>query len=127
MVKIKILRFSDKQIFYGEQTSRALINALHDASREIGADLSIALLPGSSFINRPESLSAQYQEYLRKRLVAELKGTSDIAVIDLATRMQEAPEDHKKQWYFPNEGHLTPQGHRHVAQVLASRIKNRVQ
>jgi hypothetical protein len=122
IVKIKILRFSDKQIFYGEQTSLALINALHDASREIGADLTIALLPGSSFINRPESRSAQYQEYLQKRVVAELGGVSDISVIDLANRMQAAPEDTKKQWYFPNEGHLTPQGHEYVAQLLARKI-----
>ena len=101
----------------------ALVNALHNTSREIGANLTIALLPGSSFINRPESLSAQYQEYLRKRLVAELECTSDIAVIDLAIRMQTAPKDHKKQWYFPNEGHLTPQGHQYVAQVLSNIIK----
>ena len=100
----------------------ALVDALHDASRETGADLSIALLPGSSYINRPESLSAQYQEYLRKRLVAELEEASDIPVIDLATTMQAAPKDHKKQWYFPNEGHLTPQGHRYIAQLLAGRI-----
>jgi hypothetical protein len=100
------------------------VDALHDASREIEADLTIALLPGSSLINRPESLSAQYQEYLRKKLVAELEGTSDIAVIDLATRMQTAPKNKKEQWYFPYEGHLTPLGHRHVAEDLAGRIKN---
>jgi hypothetical protein len=99
-----------------------LINALHDASREIGADLTIALLPGSSFINRPESLSAQYQEYLQKRVVAELGGVSDISVIDLANSMQADQEDTKKQCYLPNEGHLTPQGHRYFAQLLAGGI-----
>ena len=104
----------------------ALVSALHDASREIGADLTIALLPGSSLINRPRSLSAQYQEYLRKSLAAELGDISNITVTDLATSMQAAPEDHKKQWYFPNEGHLKPLGHRHVAQVLTNRIKNGV-
>jgi hypothetical protein len=99
----------------------ALVDALHDASREIGADLTIALLPGSSFINRPESLSAQYQEYLRKRLVAELEEASDIPVIDLATTMQAAPKDNKKLWYFPHKGHLTPLGHRYVARLLAGK------
>ena len=102
----------------------ALVDALHDASRETGADLSIALLPGSSYINRPESLSAQYQEYLRKRLVAELEGVSDISVIDLANTMQAASKDKKKLWYFPNEGHLTPRGHQYVAEALAGRIRN---
>ena len=102
----------------------ALVSALHDASYEIGADLTIVLLPGSSFINHPDSLSAQYQEYLRKRLVVKLEVDNGISVIDLATRMQAAPKDDIKQWYFPNESHLTPQGHRHVAQVLANRIKN---
>jgi hypothetical protein len=73
----------------------------HDASREIGADLTTALLPGSSFIKRPESLSAQYQEYLLKRLVAELEDASDIPAIDLATRIQAATKDNKKTMVFP--------------------------
>lgn len=102
----------------------AVVGTLHDSSREIGADLTIALLPGSSFINRPESLSGQYQEYFRKKLVSELEDRSDIAIIDLASTMKAAPKSHKKHWYFPNEGHLTPLGHRHVAQALAGRIKN---
>ena len=100
----------------------ALVSALHDASREIGADLSIALLPGSSYINRPESLSTQFQEHLRKRLVAELEDAFEIPVIDLASKMRAAPKDTKKQWYFPNEGHLTPRGHRYVARLLAGEI-----
>ena len=63
----------------------ALADALEDSSRELGANLVIALLPGPSFINQPGSLSARYQGFLHEQLVAGLAERPDIQVIDLAS------------------------------------------
>ena len=99
----------------------ALTDALADSSRELGAELVIALLPGASLINQPESLSAHYQAFLRKQLVAGLAERPDTQVIDLAS-MLAAADNHSQPWYFPNEGHLTPQGHQLVAQLLREKL-----
>ena len=101
----------------------ALTDALADSSREMGAELVIALLPGSSFINHPESLSARYQEYLRKQLIGGLGERPDMKVIDLAAAMRTAADNSSQSWYFPNEGHLTTQGHEVVARLLAEKLQ----
>ena len=100
----------------------ALTDALADSSRELGAELVIALLPGASFINQPESLSAHYQAFLRKQLVAGLAERPGTQVIDLAS-MLAAADNHSQPWYFPNEGHLTPQGHQLVARLLHEKLR----
>ena len=99
----------------------ALTDALADSSRELGAELVIALLPGASLINQPESLSAHYQAFLRKQLVAGLAEQPGTQVIDLAS-MLAAADNHSRPWYFPNEGHLTPQGHQLVARLLREKL-----
>ena len=100
----------------------ALADALQDSSRELGAKLVIALLPGPSFINQPGSLSARYQGFLHEQLVAGLAERPDIQVIDLAS-MLAAADDGSQPWYFPHEGHLTPQGHQLVARLLAENLR----
>jgi len=52
------------------------------------------------------------------RPLAERPGTQ---VIDLAS-MLAAADNHSPPWYFPNEGHLTPQGHQLVAQLLREKL-----
>ena len=89
----------------------------------MGAELVIALLPGSSYINHPESLSARYQEYLRNQVVAGLGERPDINVIDLATAMRMAANKTSQPWYFPSEGHLTPQGHQYVALLISEKLQ----
>ena len=101
----------------------ALTDALADSSREIDAELVIALLPGSSYINHPESLSARCQEYLRKQLVTGLAEMPDINVIDLAAAMRAAADKSSQPWYFTNEGHLTPQGHQFVARLVSQEFQ----
>ncbi len=84
----------------------------------MGAELVIALLPGAWLYKNTESLSARYQEYLRKQLVAGLSG-DPWSVIDLAAAMRAAADKSSQPWYFPNEGHLTPQGHQFVARLVS--------
>ncbi len=84
-------------------------------------ELTLVLLPGRSFVEQPGSLSAQYQEFFRRALVAAC-GDAGIPVWDLALPLR---EDHQRQggaWFHPNEGHLTPAGHRAVFEVLTNRL-----
>ena len=48
----------------------------------------------------------------------------DINVIDLAAAMRTAADKTSQQWYFPNEGHLTPQGHQFVARLFSEKLQD---
>ncbi len=75
-------------------------------------------MPGKSYVEQPDSISAQYQDYLRKEIVAN---NDDMAVdvIDLATHLRERCERASCKWYYPHEGHLTAEGHRIVYDILS--------
>ncbi len=47
----------------------------------------------------------------------------DIKVIDLAAAMRAAADNSSQPWYFPNEGHLTPQGHQFVARLVSQELQ----
>lgn len=87
-----------------------------------GARLVVALLPGASYVERPASLSAQYQQYLREQLLQRLAGMADVAVIDLAAALRQAASEQGEPFYFPNEHHLNAQGHQFVSRVIAGSL-----
>lgn len=97
----------------------ALVQSLNKTCVAHDVKLSIALLPGSSYIEQPDSLSAMYQDYLRRTLVAELGHESLMTVIDLAAAMRINVDGIEKPLYFPNDGHLTTLGHRYIASTIA--------
>ncbi|MFH0907734.1 MAG: hypothetical protein V1929_03100 [bacterium] len=76
------------------------------------ARLYLVLLPGRSFVEKPYSLTGRYQEFIRGELVRRGRDAG-INVIDLAT-----PLRGRKGLYYPNDGHLTREGHRTVAGIL---------
>ncbi|MBE9560138.1 MAG: SGNH/GDSL hydrolase family protein [Proteobacteria bacterium] len=80
--------------------------------------LDVVLLPGRSYVEQPESLSAQYQEYFRKNIISLLDAAPSIKVMDMAVHLRELHHKGKRNLYYPNEGHLTPLGHRYVAEHL---------
>lgn len=84
-------------------------------------ELIIALLPGRSYVLRPESLSAKVQEYLRSEVMRSHAGSS-LRVIDLASALRSSTEPGHNAWYFPYEGHLTPEGHRVVANLISNEL-----
>ncbi len=93
----------------------ALIEKTDAEVERQGAVLKLVLLPGRSYVAQADSVSAQYQDYLRRRIVG---GLGDVPVFDLATAMRAKRVEAGGQWYFPNEGHLSPLGHRVVADLL---------
>ena len=74
-------------------------------------------MPGKTFVKNPNSPIAQAQNYLRRELVAALQHTQ-VEVIDLALLLRERYQKRSGKWFYPNEGHLTAEGHRIVADIL---------
>ena len=100
---------------------QAIVNRIAATCDEEGAEFLLALLAGRSFLERPGSLSAQYQEIVRTQIVAWAEAR-DLPVIDVANAMRHRAQGTSTGWYFKNEGHLTPAGHRVAAEILLPTI-----
>ncbi len=100
----------------------AIIHHMRAACAEKGVPLTLILMSGKSFVQRPESPSARFQNYLREKIL-EKRGDMNVDVIDLAARLRELHETKPGDWFFPNEGHLTPAGHRVVADILEPSVE----
>lgn len=100
--------------------AQAIIGELQRDCDAHGCSLRVALLPGRSWFAARASPSARYQDRVRRQLAASLAHTG--VVIDLAERMARNPRAGKEEWYFRRDGHLTPAGHRVVAEELAQAL-----
>jgi lysophospholipase L1-like esterase len=96
-----------------------LIERLDSECRERGIALRIALLPGRSCVERPNSVSAAYQEHLRSRII-EFAPRFNARIHDLTAELRRAYAENRESFFFPNDGHLTAAGHRKVARMLAA-------
>ena len=99
----------------------ALLAALRSHCRENGARLVLVLLAGRSFVERPGSNSAQFQDFFRQRVAAAAR-RQRVAVIDLAAHLKRYSREKDVRLFYPNEGHLTPAGNRVAAAFLARRL-----
>jgi lysophospholipase L1-like esterase len=74
----------------------------------------LAVMAGRSFVESPSSLSAQFQDFFRRRLVG---GAAErrIALIDVGGELRSRYRRLGGRWFHPNEGHLNADGHRVVA------------
>jgi hypothetical protein len=101
---------------------RAIVTSMSEEAQRHGAGFGVALLAGKSFVREPRSLSARYQDHLRRGILEDL---TEVPVLDLASRLREVHEAGTGgDLYYPNEGHLTPRGNRLVAQWLAQWLEN---
>mgnify|MGYP002152693847 FL=1 len=89
-----------------------------------GSQFGIILLAGRSFVQKPQGLSAQYQEFLRQS-VSAWAAKKKIPLADTAGLLQSRFLDGQRGDYYANEGHLTVRGHKVVARFIARWIKNR--
>ena len=95
----------------------AIIDRTFKACTKKGAKLNLILMPGRSFVENPDSPSAQFQNYFRKSIVTNKKKIK-VGVIDLAIMMRELYQKKSGKWFHPNEGHLTVNGQKVVADIL---------
>ena len=101
------------------QLFKSIIEQIREECIRRKIELHLVLMPGKSFIDRPGSPSEQYQDYLRKKIF-EMGEKIGLDVIDLAILLKRRYQKHPGRWFHPHEGHLTPEGHRVVAEILAS-------
>jgi len=99
----------------------AIVEKTRRACRQKGVKLSLVLMPGRSFVQLPGSPSAQFQDYLRRKIV-ENEAKMQVKVIDLASHLRGQYRKSPGKWFYPHEGHLTPEGHRIVADIFASAL-----
>lgn len=99
-----------------EQLFFALLKAIKITANEQQASLTLALMPGQSFVISPGSYSAFFQDYVRIKTIAMADDLA-IPVIDIAAELaaQYQPGNH---WFHSNEGHLTAIGNRKVADII---------
>ncbi len=107
------MRFS-----YHLKLFQLLVGRVLETTREWQAEFKLVLLPGRSFVEKPNSLSAGYQDFLRKGLLRDLSAIKEVEVVDLAIALCEARDAGSSGLYYPNEGHLSPAGHVLVARLL---------
>jgi hypothetical protein len=94
----------------------ALLAQVDQTVQASQANLRVVLLPGASFVLHPQSSAARYQTYLAQQIRERF---ANYRVQDVAGQMLErAKSEDAREWYFPNEGHLTQKGHRTVAFLL---------
>ncbi len=92
----------------------SLIAEMNRLVSETKGQLIVALLPGQSFVTDPASYSGQYQDYIRRNVLSRLK-TKDITALDLGSELRSKFDAGDKDLYYPFDGHLTPKGHRVLA------------
>jgi hypothetical protein len=100
----------------------ALIKRMRHSCRSRGITFSLALLPGKSYVDSPESPSAQFQDYLRAEIIARQRRTG-VPVIDIAPALRAQHQRTGEELYYPNEGHLTAHGNASVAEFLKERLR----
>ena len=110
-------RFKSALQLYG-----ALLDHIRNDCRRRDAGLVLVLMPGRSLVERPSSQSAQFQEYLRARLV-ETSRQLDIEVLDLASYLKTYSRENDVCLFHPHEGHLTVAGHRVTADFIRTKLK----
>ena len=98
-----------------------LFEAIYDriAARcaQSNIELKVALLGGRSLVEAPGSVSAQYQKVLGDGISVMLR-RKQVDPIDISARMAARGGSPAKAFFFPNDGHLTAEGHKVVAEIL---------
>ncbi|HXG48499.1 MAG TPA: hypothetical protein VNO52_12795 [Methylomirabilota bacterium] len=98
----------------------AIIGRLEAGCRKRGARLVLALLGGRSLFDDPKSLSASYQDYLRREIKRRIG--SRIHLVDVLDWTHSKGEVSAGRWFFAHDGHLTRAGHGVLSRCLAEAI-----
>ena len=100
---------------------QALVRRARTAAAGQAANFGLILLPGGSFVQDPDGIEAQYQDHLRRAIMAWAK-MAEVPTLDAAAELRRRYQGGMRGDYYENEGHLTAQGHSAVAKLLADWI-----
>ena len=87
-----------------------------------GSELIVVLMPGRSLVERPGSQSAQFQEYLREKIIEKCR-KMNIRLIDVALQLQTFHSKTGEKLFHPNEGHLNAKGHQITADAIHQQLQ----
>ena len=73
-----------------------------------------------SLVNRG-SISYHFQDYLRQEILT-MAEADNLSAIELMSELATLSDSEISALYFPNDGHLTPAGHRFVAETIARHL-----
>ena len=99
----------------------ALLDQMVIQCRRNNSELLVILMPGRSLVERPGSQSAQFQEYLRGKIIEQCKRLH-IRLMDLALHLKTVHMNTGKNLYFPNDGHMNALGHMVTANYIRDRM-----
>lgn len=98
-----------------------LLERIRRTTEQRHIELVVAVLAGRSHALHPRTLSGRYQEYFRTE-VLRLAKEAEIPAVDIADHLRKNADDAKEPWFYLNDGHLTPAGHKVVAEFLARNL-----
>ncbi|MCP5524412.1 MAG: hypothetical protein H7A46_23015 [Verrucomicrobiales bacterium] len=110
-------RFASADVLFDKLLTRMSLDC-----EQAGADLRLILMAGRSYVLQPGSVSAQYQEHFRQS-VSDTTHRHGLPILDLAEAMSQGSPLEQPRWFHPHDGHLTPRGHRFVAECIASAMR----
>ena len=108
----------EKNLEHSLNLFSAILDNIALALENNDREFSVILMPGRDAITDTGSLSQQYQNFLRNNL-NDILTARGIKHLDLMTNLL-GMVDNTDPLFFPNDGHLTPEGHAMVAELIAS-------
>jgi len=95
----------------------AILARVQGTCSQARVELRVLVLAGRSCVEEPQSLSAQYQHFFARHVLA-VCGRRGIPAHDLMTALRRNFEKTGARYFYPNDGHLTPLGHAVIHQAL---------
>lgn len=120
--KAEIDNILSRRLLEHEKLLHVLLSNIKSTAEKTGSSLTIALLPGQSYVVTPDSYSAYFQGYV-KRSVSAMSAELGLSVIDVAGKLASRYE-RTRLWFHPNEGHFTAEGHKQVAEILYEHFRD---
>jgi hypothetical protein len=121
--RIVLERIMAERLITQGDLMKALIDQFSVFSTENNMAFSIAVLPGRSFVEFPDSNAAAFQEYART-MIEQHTTKQEIIFMDVATSLRNLWDNvGGSNWYYPHEGHFTAKGHAIVAKILLEKLE----
>lgn len=95
----------------------AILARIEQTATRAGVRLRLLLLAGRSFVEEPDSFSAQFQQVHLRRVEAICRQRQQPCV-NLAEPLRARYRAGREPFYYRHDGHLTPRGHEVIHQLL---------
>jgi len=100
----------------------ALLEQIIFLCKSNSSELIVALMPGRSLVERPGSQSAQFQEYLREKIVEKCRKLN-VPFIDLGMHLKAIHNETGESLFHPDEGHMNAKGHEVTAEAIHKQLR----